>query len=154
MKKWNLWLLTLLFSVACHQASPELDAEMVALKKKLAASEAALAEVTKEETAFIHTVFFWMKPGTTEAQKKDFAERGLQQLMEISSIYRGYYGPPAMTKDQVVDNSYDFALVCHFKTPAAQDEYQVDPIHTKFIEDFQDLWERVVVYDNLTQPRQ
>ena len=97
-----------------------------------------------------HTVFFWMNEGVTEEQKADFAKNGLQELLKISSIYKGYFGPPAMTpREDVVDNSYTFALVCHFKASADQDKYQVDPDHLKFIEDYKHLWKRVVVYDNL-----
>jgi len=79
--------------------------------------------------------------------------KGLKALSEVSSIYRVYYGPPAMSPRDVVDNSYDFALVCHFRDAAAEQAYQVDPIHLKFIEDYKDLWDRVQVYDNFDRKK-
>lgn len=113
----------------------------------------AIASISKEDaidkTAFIHTVFFWMQEGVTDSEKKDFNTKGLGSLMEVPSIYKGYHGPPAMTPRDVVDNSYDFALVCQFKNSADHDLYQEDKIHLKFIEDYKHLWKDVVVYDNL-----
>ncbi len=124
--------------------------EVKELKEKIAAMEAATATPAKDETGFVHTVFFWMNENVTDEQKADFAKNGLGELVKVSSIYKSYFGPPAKTPREVVDNSYDFALICHFKNKEDQDAYQVDPIHLKFIEDFKDLWKEVIVYDNLT----
>jgi hypothetical protein len=126
-----------------------MQTEMEALKTQLTELESQLANAGKDETAFVHSVFFWTKEGVTPEEKADFAKNGLGSLTEIASVYRTYIGPPAMTPIEVVDNSYAFALICHFKNKADQDEYQVDPIHLKFIEDYKHLWEKVQVYDNL-----
>lgn len=145
------YLLPLLFLVvvSCNQVDTKMQAELADLKTKLAAAEKTLAQPAVDETTFIHTVFFWMKEGVTAEQKADFEKNGLGVLSKVPTIHKGYYGPPAMTPREVVDNTYDFALICHFNGKAAQDKYQVDPIHLKFIEDYKDLWERVQVYDNL-----
>ena len=142
---------TLFLLVSCNSNDTNLQTKVAELEAKLAATEKVLAESKPEKIEFIHTVFFWMKDGVTDEQKKTFADKGLMALSKISSISQFYYGPPAMTPREVVDNSYDFALVCHFKDQAAHDAYQDDPIHLKFIEDFKDLWEKVQVYDNLDQ---
>jgi len=139
----------LLVVMGCNQVSPDLQTEIAELKEKLAIAEKTLQNSNVDKTAFIHTVFFWMNEDVTDEQKADFEKNGLKTLSQVSSIYKGYYGPPAKTSRGVIDNSYDFALVCHFENPEAQDEYQVDAIHLKFIEDYKDLWKRVVVYDNL-----
>ncbi|MEO0469780.1 MAG: Dabb family protein [Bacteroidota bacterium] len=101
-----------------------------------------------KQAGFIHTVFFWLKEGTSDAQKAAF-EKGLEKLGTTPSIQSFYYGKPAGTPREVVDNSYDYAWVVHFANAADQDAYQVDPIHYAFIEDHQDIWEKVQVYDTL-----
>lgn len=144
--------IALLFTFSCSQPNVELQTEITNLKDQLAAAEQSLIDATIDETDFVHTVFFWMKEGVTDEQKAAFAKDGLGALSKINSIYKFYAGPPAMTpREDVVDNSYSFALICHFKTPEDQDKYQVDPIHLKFIEDYKHLWEKVIVYDNLVE---
>ena len=51
----------------------------------------------------------------------------------------------------VVDHSYDHALIVHFKDQAAHDAYQIDSIHTAFVEAHKDKWSKVVVYDSLVE---
>lgn len=137
----------------CNSVDPQLKSKITDLETQLADTQKQLAAAAKDESAFIHTVFFWMKKEVSEEQKADFKSNGLKALSNIKSIYRIYYGPPAMTEREVVDNSYDFALICHFKDAAAEKLYQDDPIHLKFIEDFKHLWERVQVYDNFDRKK-
>ena len=142
-------LLCFILLTACNQVDTTMQNELTALKEKLAAAEKALATPAKDETAFIHTVFFWMKEEVTEEQKADFVKNGMGKLKECPQLYRVFYGPPAGTPREVVDNSYDFAWICHFKSAADQDAYQTEPIHLKFVEDYNHLWEKVQVYDNV-----
>jgi len=142
-----LFYLSLFLLMACN---PQVDTtELTALKDKLATAEKLLAAAKVDQTAFIHTVFFWMKKEVTDKEKANFMKKGLADLAKVPSIYKVYYGPAAGTPREVVDNSYDAALVVHFKSSEEQDKYQVDPIHLKFIEDYKHLWDRVQVYDNL-----
>lgn len=145
----NILPLFLLVFFACNQVDPNLQTELDTLKEKLATAEKNLQGTAVDETAFIHTVFFWTNEEVSAEDKAAFAKNGLKGLSKISSVYKFYMGPPAKTSEEVIDNSYDFALVCHFKNEADQDAYQVDPIHLKFIEDYKHLWKKVVVYDNL-----
>lgn len=139
-----------LFILGCNQTDTSSQEKIASLTQELEEAKKMIALSNDDETAFIHTVFFWFNEGVAEADHADFAKNGLEALMGIPSIYKGYYGPPAMTpREEVVDNSYDFALICHFKSAADQDLYQEDPIHLKFIEDYKHLWKRVQVYDNL-----
>lgn len=122
--------------------------------QKIASLEAELAEVKNQldkagptDLTFVHNVYFWLKDGITDEEEKAFLE-GLVSLKDIPSIGQFYYGPPAGTPRDVVDNSYDYALSIHFKDKAAQDAYQVDPIHTAFVEKLADHWTKVQVYDN------
>lgn len=101
----------------------------------------------KDETGFIHTVFFWMDSTLTDDQLGDF-ESGMEKLLNIETIYHGYYGPPAMTPREVVDNSYDFAFVVHFNSKEDHDLYQQDSLHLQFIADYKTYWTRIQIYDN------
>lgn len=97
---------------------------------------------------FVHTVYFWLKEETTEADKAAF-EKGLASLGEIDTVQTIFFGPPAQTPRDVVDNSYGYGLTLLFKNRADHDSYQVDSDHDKFIAAHKHLWERVQVYDYL-----
>lgn len=102
-----------------------------------------------EKTGFVHVVYFWLNEDISDEDRQRFEAEGLKSLATCPTIQKVYYGPPAMSPRDVVDNSYDFAWVCHFKNKADQDAYQAEPIHLKFIEDFGSMWTKVQVYDNL-----
>jgi len=145
-------ILPLIFTillVSCQQVDRNSNEKIEELTNELEASKVALKNATADETGFIHTVFFWLNEGVTDAEKADFEKNGLGDLLKITSIYKSYIGPPAQTSRGVIDNTYDFALVCHFKNAEDEKSYQVDPIHLKFIESYEKLWTKVVVYDNL-----
>lgn len=113
-------------------------------------TETATSTPTTEsmQPGFIHTVFFYTPEGQT-AEELAALEAGIRTLEEIPSVQNFYVGPAAGTPRDVVDNSYGVALIVHFTDKAGHDLYQEHPIHLKFIEDHQDKWERVQVYDSL-----
>lgn len=144
------YFILLLLLMACNSTNTNtMQNKLEEVKEKLSVAEAALAKAKTDETTFIHTVFFWMKEEVTAAQKADFVKNGMGKLKSCPQIYKAYYGPPANTPRDVVDNTYDFAWICHFKSKEAQDAYQQEPIHLEFVEAYKDLWDRVQVYDNL-----
>jgi len=97
----------------------------------------------------VHSVFFWLKEDLSDEKEAAFLQ-GLISLKQISSVQSMTYGPPAPTEERgVVDRSYSYALAINFEDVAAQDAYQVDPIHTKFVEDHKDKWTKVIVYDHM-----
>ncbi len=96
---------------------------------------------------FIHAVYFWLKQDLTLEQQADFL-RGLRTLPAVETIYRGHIGIPAKTERDVIDSSYDYALVCEFADQTAQDAYQVHPIHLQFVQDCAQYWTRVQVFDS------
>lgn len=115
---------------------------------KMADNTAVINKTEIMNPVLIHTVFFWTKEGTTEEQKKAF-EAGLVKLGTCPQIGAFYWGPPASTEARgVVDNTYDYAINVHFESLEKQAEYQVEPIHKEFIANHEDLWEKVIVYDN------
>lgn len=143
--------LILLLSIICIscQDNSTLISEKEKLKELVMTMEKQLDAKTQDETAFVHTVFFWFKEDVTEAEKKQFADEGLADLITCKSIYKGYYGLPDKAKRDVVDDSYGYALNCLFKSAEDQETYQNDPQHIAFIEKFKHLWKEVKVYDNL-----
>lgn len=94
----------------------------------------------------VHTVYFWLKSDLTEEQRAAFA-KGVDSLRGIGCAEAVYIGTPAATDRPVIDKSYDIGLTVVLADMAAHDAYQVDPIHTKFVEEFGSYWERVVIYD-------
>lgn len=96
----------------------------------------------------IHNVFFWLREDLTEEERAAFLE-GVKSLGTVNTVRAIYIGPPAPTEERgVVDNSFSYALLVHFDDLEGQNAYQIDPIHLRFVEDHQDKWTKVTVYDN------
>ena len=97
---------------------------------------------------FIHHVYFWLKnPGNKEDKAKLI--EGLKKLSKVKTIKNFYIGQPAATRREVIDSSYDVSWLLFFDSAAAQDSYQTDPVHLKFVEECSSLWQKVVVYDTI-----
>jgi hypothetical protein len=95
---------------------------------------------------FVHHVFFWLKEPKNEEVRKEF-ENGLQALVKVPQIQSFHIGTPVESNREVVDDSFTYSYIAFFKNKAYQDIYQTHPIHLKFVEDCQHLWEKVIVYD-------
>jgi hypothetical protein len=100
------------------------------------------------EKQFIHHVFFWLKKPVTIAVREKF-ENALKELVTVETIVSYHLGLPASTNREVIDSSYTYSLLTTYKNKKDQDIYQTHPKHLKFIEDCQELWEKVVVYDSV-----
>jgi hypothetical protein len=98
----------------------------------------------------IHNVYFWLK-NNLQSQATAAFEEGLSALTGDPYVKSGYYGKPADTYRDVVENSYTYALALVFDDLAAHDRYQAGAVHLKFLEDNASKWERVVVYDVQTR---
>ncbi len=98
----------------------------------------------------IHTVFFWCKAGVSAEEKAAFIE-GAKKLGTVDAVKSVSVGIPAETpRRDAVDHSFDVNLVLQFDSIALHDTYQVHPIHHEFVELYSGLWERVQVYDTMT----
>lgn len=98
------------------------------------------------KNTFVHHVFFWLKePANTDARKQ--FELGLQNLIKVPQIQSSHIGTPVESPREVVDDSFTYSYMAFFKSKEDQEIYQTHPIHLKFIEDCQHLWEKVIVYD-------
>ena len=103
-------------------------------------------------TMLIHSVFFWLKPELTAAQRADF-RRGVESLAAIQAIEKVYVGAPAATAQRsIIDHSYTVALTVVCRDVAAHDAYQVAPDHLKFIEENKPNWKQVRVFDSKVGP--
>jgi len=143
----RLLIFLIIFCFSCNDAA-KID-EINVLKDEIIKLKKDRLKKEKDETALVHTVFFWFNDDVTDEQKKQFADIGLANLITCKSIYKGYFGLPAQRTREVVDNSYGYALNCFFRSTEDEEIYQNDPQHLKFIETYKHLWKRVQVYDNL-----
>lgn len=98
----------------------------------------------------IHNVYFWLHDDMEQADRDAFVG-GLSLLLTDSNVMHAYYGTPATTPARdVIDNTYDYAIVVLFDDIAAHDAYQVSAIHDKFLADHAAKFKRVSVYDTVT----
>ena len=96
----------------------------------------------------VHNVYFWLKEGLSDEEKAQF-RAGVETLAEIQSSTQTFIGGPACTEPRpIIDRSYDLGLTVVLQDVSAHDEYQVDPIHLKFVDECGHLWERVQIYDS------
>ena len=96
---------------------------------------------------FVHYVLFWMKEGSTEAQRKQLVADCKEYLGKIPTVRHLWAGRPAMTPREVVDNSYDVGLCVVLDDSPGHDVYQTHPLHKDFIARNKERWKRVQVYD-------
>ena len=94
----------------------------------------------------VHHVLFWLKPETSEDQKKAF-RASLESLKGIETIRSIYVGTPAPISRPVIDETYTFSLAITFDDLAGHDVYQVHSLHKAFLDTFRVLFEKVIIYD-------
>jgi hypothetical protein len=104
------------------------------------------SDMTK--SMFVHHVYFWIK---NPESKEDLAKLvgGLEKLSAVKHLDMFHIGQPADTERGVIDRSYAVSWLNVFKDRAAQDAYQIDPLHLQFIEECSSLWSKVIVYDSI-----
>ena len=113
---------------------------LIAAANNVHASEAVL------KNTFVHHVFFWLKEPNNKEACNQF-EQGLLSLIKVPLIQTSHIARPVESSRDVVDDSFTYSYMVFFKNKEDQEIYQTHPIHLKFIEDCQHLWNKVVVYD-------
>jgi hypothetical protein len=99
----------------------------------------------------IHTVFFWVKKDLSPTDRAELL-KGIESLRKIESIKAFWTGKAAATPQRdVVDASYDYALILHFDDVAGHDAYQIHPIHEAFVKKCTPMFAKVTVYDTQIQ---
>jgi hypothetical protein len=96
---------------------------------------------------FIHSVYFWLKDGTPNAEQQALITSCNELLTKIPSVKQLWAGKPAMTPRDVVDNSYHVGLTVVLEDSAGHDVYQTHEKHLEFIAKHKAHWKRVLVYD-------
>jgi len=96
---------------------------------------------------FSHVVIFWTDPAQSGAADELLA--GAEKyLRPIPGLLHFHVGKMAGSHRPVVDQSYQVALNTVFTDRAAQDAYQVHPLHLEFVEQvFKRVCTKVVIYD-------
>ena len=153
MKQLILSILFCVLLVLCFSAcdTSEMENQVAQAEEQLAQARAELDEMLTEKPGLIHTVFFWLNEEVSPEEREAFMA-GCRELGQIEAVAGVHVGPPAPTPDRdVVDHSYDVALILHFEDMVAHDGYQEAPAHQDFIDAYQHLWERVQVYDTDVQ---
>jgi hypothetical protein len=96
---------------------------------------------------FSHIVIFWTDPDNPTAADELMAGAD-KYLKPIPGTLHYHIGRMARSHRSVVDQTYQVALNLVFSDKAAQDAYQVHPLHVEFVEKvFKRVCKRVVVYD-------
>ncbi len=96
---------------------------------------------------FSHLVIFWTDPDNPAAAGELIAGAN-EYLKPIPGILHFHAGKMVPSPRAVVDQSYQAALHVVFPTKQAHDDYQVHPLHLKFIEKIlQRVCRKIVVYD-------
>ncbi|MCX7044389.1 MAG: Dabb family protein [Candidatus Sumerlaeota bacterium] len=96
---------------------------------------------------FIHTVYFWLMPRTTNEAREQLVNDCREYLGKIPTVRHLWAGRPAMTPREVVDNSYGVGLTVILDDAQAHEVYQDHPLHLEFIKRNKEHWARVQVYD-------
>jgi len=140
--KW-LAITVLCFIVSCAQPQTDLQGGQTT------ASEVEGKRSKVIDGKFVHVVLFWFKNPEDKSACIKF-EKSLHSFIEQSAFVKSMHiGKPAGTDRAVVDNSYTYSLVVSFDSKEAQDKYQDEPVHKKFVEDCSDMWDRVQIYDSI-----
>jgi len=95
---------------------------------------------------FVHSVYFWLRDDLSQAARDRFVD-GIRSLSTIDVVQQGFIGTPAGTNREIIDTSYSYALVLSFADAAAQDTYQVHPVHDAFRENCGGSWKKIIIYD-------
>ena len=96
---------------------------------------------------FSHVVIFWTDPANPAAADELLA--GMEQyLRPIPGVVFFHTGKMVPSPRPVVEQTYQVALNLVFPDKAAQDAYQVHPLHIEFVEKvFKRVCQRATIYD-------
>ena len=100
------------------------------------------------DSNFAHTVYFWLKNPDNASDRQAF-ETSLRTFLDNSAYAKTQFigKPPSASRD-VVDGSFTYSLILTFESAEAQQQYQVEAPHKKFVEESSGLWTKVIVYDS------
>ncbi len=105
-------------------------------------------EMKNFDASFAHTVYFWLENPDSKEDRVSF-EQSLQKFLDASKYAKtNFIGVPPKASRDVVDGSFTYSLIVTFESAEAQENYQKEEAHLKFIEESSKLWTKVIVYDS------
>ena len=101
---------------------------------------------------FVHSVYFWLK-NPDNLENTNAFEIAIRKLIRTNpQATSNHFGKAAETEERaVVDNSFTYFYMMIFSDLETQNAYQTDPTHKLFIKEAAHLWERVIVYDSISE---
>jgi hypothetical protein len=99
---------------------------------------------------FVHAVYFWLRTDLSSTDREHFV-LWLPKLRDIPGVREGYIGVPAPTDRSVVERGYSYAMTLVFDDAAAEEAYQVHPVHDQFREECHTFWTQVRVFDSVSE---
>lgn len=98
----------------------------------------------------IHTVYFWLTPGLSDADFMSFVD-GCKSLSTVPVVQRYYGGTGAGTpaRDGVTQKDYDYSIHLFFASVEDHNTYQDHPVHLAFVDQHAGKFATVRVYDNV-----
>lgn len=96
----------------------------------------------------VHHVFFWLKNPESLEDKQQLIE-GIKTLKTIEQVADFHIGVPASTEQRdVVETTYSVTEMLIFANEEDEAIYQNHQIHQEFVDKYQHLWSKVLVYDS------
>jgi hypothetical protein len=98
--------------------------------------------------AYIHCVFFTLKPGTPTAAVDALIGDGRELLANVPTVRKldtGRRDPNA--RREVNEKDYEVGLTVCFDDRAGHDVYATHPLHNQYIERNKQHWAKVRVFD-------
>ena len=101
---------------------------------------------------FVHSVYFWLK-NPDNLENTNAFEKAIRKLIRTNpQATSNHFGKAAEVEERaVVDNSFTYFYMMIFSDLKTQNTYQTDPTHKLFIKEAAHLWERVIVYDSISE---
>jgi hypothetical protein len=101
---------------------------------------------------FVHSVYFWLK-NPDNLENTNAFEKAIRKLIRTNpQATSNHFGKAAEVEERaVVDNSFTYFYMMIFSDLKTQNLYQTDPTHELFIKEAAHLWERVIVYDSISE---
>ncbi len=95
----------------------------------------------------VHIVLLWLKQPGDSAQRQQLIQAS-QRLRQIPGIQRLQLGEAVTSERDIVDDSFDVALVFTFEDETAMKSYLIHPLHKKIVkQDIKPLVLRLRVHD-------
>lgn len=116
-------------------------------------STVSWAEVVPPATGRVHhVVIVWLKDHGSSTARQQYIE-ATKTLSKLPMVLRYQIGTVLPSQKEVVDSSYDVAIVATFENAQALDEYEKHADHDKVIyERLKPLVDKVIVYDFAEAP--